>query len=111
MISIFDEEAETELPRAYVVPAREDDHARCEAASKADTNLTSLAQHVKSWTEERTANYKWYAGHAGEAVITTDTIQAQRKCRLCAADTQVAGRKDLAPATEGHKRGSGRDIP
>ena len=60
VIGIVDAAAETELSRAFIVPADETLAKLCKAASKSDPRLTELAEHIKVWTEERTASYKWY---------------------------------------------------
>lgn len=59
VIGIHDSEAETELPRAFIVPADENLVHLCKDGSKPDTRLLELAQQIQIWTEERMANYKW----------------------------------------------------
>ena len=58
IVGVYDAQTLSEYPQAYVVPAKSDSVTQV-ASSEVPPGLLELAQHIKSWMEERTAWYKW----------------------------------------------------
>ncbi|WPH00764.1 acetyl-CoA synthetase-like protein, protein [Acrodontium crateriforme] len=61
--SIYDRSRQTEFPRAYVVPMDPVLRKQLAGGSASRHSLIKLAQKVKEWTEQRSANYKWLRGN------------------------------------------------
>ncbi|KAL9081615.1 MAG: hypothetical protein Q9159_007205 [Coniocarpon cinnabarinum] len=61
---VFSAEAQSEYPRAYLVPANQRYVKLCTEAhqNEVPSDLLQLAQRVRMWTEQRTAKYKWLRG-------------------------------------------------
>lgn len=61
--SIFDKDRQTEFPRAYIVPMDPAVRKQLAGGSTSRQRLVELAQKMKEWTEQRSANYKWLRGN------------------------------------------------
>ncbi|KAF8806514.1 AMP binding protein [Phlegmacium glaucopus] len=85
VIGVHSAKEATELPRAYVVPARPD-------GVKAEADIVKFAENIKAWIQTKVARHKFLRG----GIVVTDVIPKSAAGKILRRELRDRAKEELA---------------